>query len=62
MSIGIYILKRCTNHNVQNPFKNVIKTNEKKLRNLTKNMQLPFTPDETIKNFSRYELTYFINF
>ena len=56
-SIDIYILKRCINHNVQNPVKNVIKTHGKKLRNLTKNIQLPFTSNETIKNFSRYKLT-----
>ena len=35
-SFDIYILKRCINHNVQNALKNVIKTHEKKLRNLTK--------------------------
>ena len=56
-SFDIYIVKRCINHNVQNAVKNVIKTHEKKLRNLTKNIQLPFTSDETIKNFSRYKLT-----
>ena len=56
-SIDIYILKRCINHNVQNAVKNVIETHEKKPRNLTKNIQLPFTSDETIKNFSRYKLT-----
>ena len=56
-SIDIYILKRYINHNVQNAVKNVIKTHEKKLRNLTKNMQLPFTSDEAIKIFSRYKLT-----
>ena len=50
-------MKRCINHNVQNAVKNLIKTHEKKLRNLTKNIQLPLTSDETIKNFSRYKLT-----
>ena len=50
-SIDIYILKRCINRNVQNALKNVIKTHERKLRNLTKNIQLPFTSDETIKIF-----------
>ena len=54
--IDIYILKRCINYNVQNAVKNVIKTPEKKLRDLTKKIQLPFTFDETIKNFSRYKL------
>ena len=56
-SIDIYIVKRCINHNVQNAVKNVIKTHEKKLRNLTKSIQLPFTSDETIKNFASYKLT-----
>ena len=50
-------MKRSINHNVQNAVKKVIKTHEKKLRDLTKNIQLPFTSDETIKNFSRYNLT-----
>ena len=57
MSIDIYILKRCINHNFQNAVKNVIKTHEKELRNLTKNIQRLFTSDETIKNFSLYKLT-----
>ena len=37
-SFDIYIVKRCINHNVQNAVKNVIKTHEKKLRDLTKNI------------------------
>ena len=51
------VLQKCTNHNVQNSVKNVIKTHEKKLKNLTKIVQLPFTSDEAIKNFSHYNLT-----
>ena len=50
-------MQRCTNHNVQNAVKNVIKTHEEKLKNLTKIVQLPFTSDEAIKNFSHYNLT-----
>ena len=57
MSIDIYILKRCINHNVQNAVKNVIKIQEWKLRNLIKKIKLPFPSDGTIKNFSRYKLT-----
>ena len=51
------ILKKCINDKVQSADQNVIKTHEKKVRNLNKNIQLPFTSDETIKNFSRYKLT-----
>ena len=57
MSIDIYILKRCINHKVENAVKNEIKTQEWKLSNLIKKIKLPFTSDETIKNFSRYKLT-----
>ena len=55
-SVHIYILKKCINHNVQSAIKNLIKTYEKKLRNLTKK-QLQFTSDETIKILSSYKLT-----
>ena len=34
-----------------------IKTHEKKLRNLTKNVTLPFTDTENIRNFSNVTLT-----
>ena len=51
-SVNIYFLKKCTNPNVQNAIKNAIKTHEKKPRNLTKNIQLPFTSDETIKSLT----------
>lgn len=57
MSIDIYILKRCINQNVENAVKNEIKTQEWKLSNLINKIKLPFTSDETIKNFSRYKLT-----
>ena len=42
-SINIYILKLCINHNVQSAVKNVTKTYEKTLRNLTKQLLLPIT-------------------
>ena len=45
---------KLTSINDQNAIKNVIKTHEKKLRDLTKNMQLAFTSHETIKNFSHH--------
>ena len=56
-SIDLYILKKCISHNVGKAVNNVISTHEKKLKNLTKNTQIPFTSDETIKNLSSYKLT-----
>ena len=44
-------------HNVRNAVNNVISTREKKYKHLTKNAQIPFTSDETIKNVSSYKLT-----
>ena len=56
-SVDLYILKKCIRHNVEKVVNNVISTQEKKLKNLTKNIQIPFTSDETIRNLSSYELT-----
>ena len=56
-SVNLYILKKCIRHNGEKAVNNVISTNEKKLKNLTKNTQIPFTSDETIKNLSSYKLT-----
>ena len=56
-SVNLYILKKCIRHNVEKVVNNVISTHEKKLKDLTKNMQIPFTSDETIKNLSSYKLT-----
>ena len=56
-SVNLYILKNCIRHNVGKAVNNVISTHEKKFKNLTKNIQIPFTSDETIKNLSSYKLT-----
>ena len=56
-SVDLYILKKCSRHNVGKAVNNVISTHEKKLKNLTKNTQRPFTSEETIKNLSSYKLT-----
>ena len=56
-SVNLYILKKCIRHNVEKVVNNVISTHEKKLKDLTKNIQIPFTSDETIKNLSSYKLT-----
>ena len=41
-------MKKCIQHNVGKAVNKVISTQEKKLRNLTKNTQILFTSDETI--------------
>ena len=43
--------------NVERRTKSTIKTHEKKVRNLTKNIALPFTHNETIHNLSTITLT-----
>ena len=55
-SVDLYILKKCIRHNVGKAVNNVISTHEKKLKNLTKNTQIPFTSEETIKSLSTYKL------
>ena len=42
-SVDLYILKKCIRHNFGKAVNNVISTHEKKLKNLTKNTQIPFT-------------------
>ena len=56
-SVDLYILKKYIRHNVKKAVNNVISTHEKKLQNLTKNIHIPFTSDETIKNLSSYKVT-----
>ena len=56
-SVDLYILKKLYRHNVEKVANNVISKHEKKLKNLTKNIQIPFTSDETIKKLSSYKLT-----
>ena len=56
-SVDLYILKKCIRHNVEKAVNNVISIHKKKLKYLTKNIQIPFTSDETIKSLSSYKLT-----
>ena len=56
-SVDLYLLKKRIRHNVGKAVNNVNLTIEKKLKNLTKNTQIPLTSDETIKYLSSYKLT-----
>ena len=56
-NIDRYILHRTIKYNVEKAVKRVIATHEKKLRNLTRNMVLPFSPTETVTNLSSHNLT-----
>ena len=56
-NIDRYILHRTIKYNVENAVKRVIATYVKKLRNLTRNMVLPFSPTETVTNLSSHNLT-----
>ena len=56
-SVDLYLLKKRIRHNVGKAVNNVNLTLEKKLKNLTKNTQIPLTSDETIKYLSSYKLT-----
>ena len=51
-SVNLYILKKCIKHNVAKAVDNVISTHKKKLKNSTKNTQIPLTSEKTIKNLS----------
>ena len=55
-SIDKYILDNAIKKNVYKCAVKTIKTHEKKLRNLTKNVTLPFTDTENIRNFSNVTL------
>ena len=56
-SVDLYILKKCIRHNAEKAVNNLISTHEKIFKNLTKNIQIPFTTDGTKKNLSSYKLT-----
>ena len=56
-NIDKYIILHLIDQNVQKMVKVTIKTHEKKLKNLTKNSVLPFTPTETVLNLSSIKLT-----
>ena len=55
-SIDKYILDNAIKKNVDKCTVKTIKTHEKKLRNLTKNVTLPFTDTETVHNLSNVTL------
>ena len=52
-----YIIQHLIDQNVQKMVKVTIKTHEKKLKNLTKNSVLLFTPTDTVLNLSSIKLT-----
>ena len=56
-SVDKFILDRAVEKNVERSTKTIIKTHQKKIKNLTKNIALPFTHNETIHNLSTITLT-----
>ena len=56
-SVDKFILDKAVEKNVQRSTINTIKTHQKKVRNLTKNIALPFTHNKTIHNLSTITLT-----
>ena len=56
-SVDKFILDKAVEKNVEQSTINTIKTHQKKIRNLTKNIALPFTHNETIHNLSTITLT-----
>ena len=56
-SVDKFLLDRAVEKNVERWTKSTIKTHQKKVRNLTKNIALPFTHNETIHNLSTITLT-----
>ena len=56
-SVDTFILDRAVEKNVERSTKTIIKTHQKKITNLTKNIALPFTHNETIHNLSTITLT-----
>ena len=56
-SVDKFILDRAVEKNVEWSTKTIIKTHQKKIKNLTKNIALPFTHNETIHNLSTITLT-----
>ena len=53
---GKFIILQLIDWNVQKMVKLTIKTHEKKLKDLTKNSVLPFTPTDTVLNLSSIKL------
>ena len=56
-SVDKSILDRAVEKNVERSTKTTIKTHQKKIRNLPKNIVLPFTHNEIIHNLSTATLT-----
>ena len=56
-SVDTFILDRAVEKNVEWSTKTTIKTHQKKIRNLTKNIVLPFTHNEIIHNLYTATLT-----
>ena len=56
-SVDKFILDKVVKNNVGKITKTTMKTHEKKLRNLTKNISLPFTSADTVHNLSSKLLT-----
>ena len=55
-SVDKFILDRAVEKNVERSTKTIIKTHQKKIKNLTKNIALPFTHNETIHNLSNHNI------
>ena len=56
-SIDYYIVNSLINKNVKSMVNLTMRTYEKKLKNLTRNVVLPFTPTDTVMNLSKTKLT-----
>ena len=56
-SVDKFVLDKAVEKNVERSTINTIKTHQKKIRNLTKNIALPFTHNEAIHNLSTATLT-----
>lgn len=56
-SVDWYLLQKVLNINVDKDISKVISTHRKKLKNLTKNTVLPFSPNEIVNNLSSLNLT-----
>ena len=56
-SIDYYIVNSLININVKSMVNLIVRTHEKKLKNLTRNVVLPFTPRDTVMNLSKTKLT-----
>ena len=56
-SIDKYILDNAVKKNVYKCAVKTVKSDEKKLRSLTKNVTLPFTDTETVHNLSNFSPT-----